>query len=50
MDITKQKYDTCSKAETEARMKAGLKHMLSTPPKPHQPSKAKRKESSQSKP
>lgn len=38
-----------SDAETIARMNAGLKRALATPPKPHTASKGKRKESSQSK-
>lgn len=41
--------DTYSEAETVARMQAALKRALATPPRPHTASKAKRKESSQSK-
>ena len=42
--------DTYSKAKTEVRREAALKRMLKTPHKPHETSKGKRKESSQSEP
>lgn len=41
--------ETYSEAETVARREAALKKMLATPPKPHEASKGKRRESSQSK-
>jgi hypothetical protein len=37
--------DAYSEEETERRMRAGLMKALHTPAKPHQPSKAKGKES-----
>lgn len=45
MTNTNQKDDTYSEAETEARRKATLKTLLSTPPKPRNTSKGKGKES-----
>ena len=46
---TNQKADAYSEAETEARREAALQRMFATPHKPHEASKGRRKESSQSK-
>lgn len=41
----KENDDAYSEAETDSRREALLKKVLATPPKPHEPSKAKRGES-----
>ena len=45
--MAKQDPDTFSKAEAEAREAETLKRMLATPPKPHDASGKRGKESSQ---
>lgn len=49
MSDTKKQEGTYSEAETEARREAALQRMFATPHKPHEASKGRRKESSQSK-
>ena len=45
MSNLKSDNDTYSEADADARREATLKHMLTTPPKPQERIKGKRKES-----
>jgi hypothetical protein len=48
-DADQKQNDTYFEAETKARREAALKRMFATPHKPHEASKGRRTESSQSK-